>query len=353
VDPTRKYKFTLNNTDLKTTDNSHLFKNIIINRTSKDYENVIDSKVILIDKLFSDMNITKFNKSRIKLFYSTRCRDSKEIIIYNKIKLTDDVLRFFGLYQAEGSKGKGYYTSFGNETKSNVKFFLDILMNSIGFDLDDIYFELCIDNRYWQNKNFIRNYWAKYLGIKSNRIRCFISNLKISPFYGAMKIRLNNKTSKIFMFRLLDIIKWYVKSNVDACGNFISGLLAGDGSCTERKKSNGIKRIELSFNPYKLEDEGLFYLDCMKILKLKYFYVKIICRDIKKKDIAKQIYRSLKRRVKNVKLRFHKSKNSKGMGGIIVIHNKKDLQKLYKFELFKPHDYNHSKFYRCYINDPN
>lgn len=335
LEPFRIYQFTMDIGN-KESNNKHLFENNL-NLNLKD--NIKDNKIIL-PKLLPDFKIKDLGK-QIEVFYETRCRDSKKIKLNKEIKLSEDLLRLFGLYQAEGTKTRTNYLCFTNNDTNQIRYFKEVFSKIFG-----------INNKEWslevgtsKNKEEIRHYWQNLLGI--NRLSVSSNSYRNSE-YGAANLRICNNTTREIVQRILKLLKYYIITDKEKCGYFLSGVLAGDGYvCTEE---NRVKRVELYFDPNKIEEEFLFYLNCLKTLDVKNHYTKVYYQ--KNSEFLEEKAREILKKIGNTSFNITVSPKNKiqGVGGAIFIHRKDDIQKLARFKLFYPNIQHYNKFYKYWSN---
>ena len=335
VESFKTYQF-IAETSNKELNNGHLFENNL-NPNLKDS---IKENKILLYKIIPDFKIKDLGK-QIEVYYETRCKDSKRIKINKEIEISEDLLRLFGMYQAEGTKTRTNYFDFANNDPNQIKYFKEAFTKIFG-----------INNKGWslevssnKNKEKLRNYWYSLLEI--NRL-CIISNQYKNSKYGNASLRICNNTTREIAQRILKLIKNKVIFNKEHCGYFISGVLAGDGYvCIDK---NRIKRIELYFDPNKIDDEFLFYLNCLDILGLKNHYTKVYYK--KNSKFLEEKANEILKRVGNTHFNITVSSKSNiyGVGGAIFIHKKSDIEKLANFKLFYPNIRHYTNFYKYWSN---
>lgn len=331
VEPFRIYQFITETTNNRL-NNKHLFEN----KVNINFEDCIKENKILISKLLPDFKIKDFGK-QIEVFYEARCRDSKRLKINKEIQLSEHLLRLFGLFQAEGTKTKTNYVSFVNNDPNLIGYFKKTFNKIFGISNIEWSLEVCSS----KNIEEIRNFWYNLLGI--NRL-CVISSLYRNSKHGTANLKINNNTAREIVQRILKLIKNIVLSNKKHSGYFISGVLAGDGYlCTDK---NRIKRIELYFDPNKIEDEFLFYLNCLKSLDIKNHYTKVYYQKNDKflEEKTKKIVKRIRNEFPNITI--SPKKNIHGIGGVVFIHRRSDIKKLVNFKLFYPNIKYYNKFYK-------
>ena len=312
--------------------NEHLFKN----STIIDFKDVIKDDKIILSKLLQDFEIKEFEE-QIEVFYETRCKDSKKMKLNKNIKISKDLLRLFGMYQAEGTKTKANYLCFTNNDPNQIRYFREKFTEIFGIDSKEWRLDISTN----RNKEQMQYYWHSLLKIDN----LLISNSSRNSEYGTANLRINNNTSREIAQRILKLIKNIVAQNKDYCGYFISGVLSGDGHVYIENNSR-VKRIELYFNANKIEEESLFYLNCLSVLGITHHNVRIHCpkNDRILAEKANKIVEEIHTVFSNVKI--IPKNNIQGIGGTISIHKKSDIQKLANFELFYPNISHYNKFYK-------
>lgn len=90
------------------------------------------------------------------------------------------------LYWAEGSKQKEHNTgeqvSFSNSDPCMVKLFCKWARSVFGIGDDGFTYALYIHENFQNRENFIRNYWATILDIKSRCIRIYYKKHTVNPY---------------------------------------------------------------------------------------------------------------------------------------------------------------------------
>lgn len=330
LEPFKTYQFIADFSD-RCFNNKHLFENDF----NISLKNVIKENKIILSKLLQDFEVKDFVE-QIEVFYETRCKDSKKLRLNKEIEISEDLLRLFGMYQAEGTKTKANYLCFTNNDPNQIRYFKEKFTEIFG--IPDKEWRLDISSS--KDKEKIKSYWHNLLKIDN----IYILHSNRNSEYGTANLKINSNTVREIAQRILALIKNSVILNKDYCGYFISGVLSGDGYiCTELNRT---KRIELYFNPNKMEEESIFYLNCLKTLEITNHNVRIYYPKYNEPlaERASQIVKEIQTRFNNIKV-IPKSK-MKGIGGTIFIHRIADIQKLANFKLFYPNIPHYNKFYK-------
>jgi len=122
-------------------------------------------------------------------------------------------------------------------------------------------------------------------------------------------------------------------------------VLAGDGYLCICKNKNRVKRIELYFNPKKMRQETLFYLDCLRKLGINNHYLRIVYSNESKNE-AQEILTEVRNSFKNSNIRS--AHGIHGIGGTIIIHRKSDIEKISPYKPFYPNNEHFEKFCKCW-----
>lgn len=337
--PNKIYQFKALPTTLNKVDNSYLF--IRVNEV--DYNNCTKNDYLLLDKLLSNLQINTRGKF-IEVYCEDKHGHSKKMKIPRRIELNKDLFSLFGLFKADGTKANAQYFDLTSTNIHLLKYFI-VKVSEI-FKLPRTMWSIMVKRRIddLRTKGEIKKWVSGTLKVSCSRISIYSSDTKGKIGISA---RIDNKTAKEIMIDILKFIQNYVLSHKKFCGYFISGILAGDGYlCTE---NNRVKRIELYFDPNKVDDEGVFYLNCLKFLGLDSFNIRIYYdSDNKMGEIkAENIANILRQIFHNVKIL--PKKNLLGIGRTIFIHKREDIKKLSQFDLFYPNEIYNKKFYECWL----
>jgi len=294
--------------------------------------------VIPISGLCKNFNQKVVVNDKLIVSYGYMYGNSKSIAVNRNIELDQDLFRAMGLYQAEGNKTKQNYISFVNSEVELLSYFKEIIEEKVG-----------IESNLWRlsvrgneaRKEEIITFWKEKLSISTDKI--YFTGFKTSKPYGIVDLRIANNTMRKIFYQLLKLIKNKCSRDKKSCGYFIAGLIAGDGCIIT--ENNRVKRIEIYFNPLKIDDEPLFYLKCLKLLNINHFYV-TISYPLQRLVCAQKIANMLKKEYKNVTL--VEKNRCKGLGGVIGIHRKDDISALSGYDPFYPHPKKYIKFQRCW-----
>ncbi len=328
------YQF-LARTNNKPMNNKHLFENSF----GLNLSGCIKNNCISVPALLPDFEV-KDSHTKIEVNYETRCKDSKRIKINKFISLSPLLLIALGMYQAEGTKTNQNYICFTNNNPDQIKFFKETIAKYFG-----------LSNSLWRidvatskNNKKTKNFWCDKLSLKHSSISVHYDKNKKSE-YGTANLRIINTTTRKILYRILDLIKQQVLLDKKNCGFFISGILVGDGYL--QTENNKVKRIELYFNPHKPEEEFFLYQKCLSVLGVKYYYVRLPYPkgNLLLEERAEQIVSKLKEKFNNVKLQ-PKAGRIRGIGGVIIIHRKEDLTRLYPYAVFYPNKKHYERFYK-------
>ena len=317
----------------KRKNNLHLFKEM----KEPSWE-LTGRNVIPISELCENFNQKVVVDDKLTISYDYMYGNSKAMVINRDIKLDQDLFRAMGLYQAEGNKTKQNYISFVNSEAELLSYFKRVIEEKIG-----------IESNLWRlnvrgnkaRKEAAIAFWMEKLGISTDKI--YFTIFKTSKPYGIADLRIANNTIRKIFYQLLKLIKNKCSRDKKSCGYFIAGLIAGDGCIVT--ENNRVKRIEIYFNPLKIDDEPLFYLKCLKMLNINHFYI-TISYPPQRLLRAQKISKTLKKEHKNITL--IKKNKSMGLGGAIGIHKKDDISALSSYNPFYPHPKKHIKFQRCW-----
>jgi len=275
---------------------------------------------------------TETNRSKIVVHYESS-NPSGRVCLKQRLPLDEKFYRVFGLIQAEGSKSVKKPFCFTNTNPELVGYIVRWFENVLGFDRKLWTYELCIGDKSQEAKEKFR--WSKILKVPKSCIACY-KRFNKSP---CMNLRCARTLSQIIL-RLLDAVRNDAHKNRFSAGNFISGVLAGDG-CSHIQKSN-LHLVSISFDPKKIQhgenDEPLLYFKCLDRM------------GIRKADMSVWIIRHRKSSwfirkfpLKNVRIKLRKS-HALGFGGEICIHKYRSFVRLNAFRPFYPDNQRWKKF---------
>ncbi|MFB6088149.1 MAG: hypothetical protein ABEK36_00025 [Candidatus Aenigmatarchaeota archaeon] len=211
----------------------------------------------------------EFSDNKIQIWYETNSGqpNPKKIKLTRNIKLNDELLEIFGLFQAEGTKLSNYLSfQFSNSNPYLIQKVLNFFKNN--FNVDNKHWNCYIT--YWRDdftkekKNYLEEFWRNRLGISSINVREG-TEYRLSENaakYGVGSLRVEKKVFSTLIIKLLyRIIHPLVEKNKKYSIPYMRGLFKGDGVFSY---SNGkINYIGLAYNPHA---EELDHYD--KIFKL-------------------------------------------------------------------------------------
>lgn len=333
IDPEQPQQVEAWLTNLKVADNRHLLTSPLKSSIAPD---ATRNGFLKLDKLLNNFFI-KLSREKLLISAKTLGRETKPLKLNQNVKLGSTLFRTFGLFQAEGTKKHGEYTGITNKDPRLINYFITSVKNLFGLNtgLWRVDIQLASANRH-DTKN-IEELWARSLKLPSDvTIHAYKTKKGGSLGTGVATAKVISRTFNGFMLRMLEFIKMYVRINKDACGHFISGVLAGDGY---PQIEGSLKCVELYFNPNKIgmpDDEAKLYLESLKLLDIMPISVRIFCdkSDREAKQRAKIARGYLKKLVDNVAIRY--KRGIKGVGGTIYIRRKENFQKLAPYRPFYP-----------------
>jgi hypothetical protein len=297
---------------------------------------------ILLDRALGHLNLRKLDEDAIEVNYSLRNRDSKSVRLPSSVVLTNDLLFLFGLFKADGTKTHCKYFCLSNTNVGLIKFFID-KTSSIFHQVRSAWrVDVIVPSGRMLETNLI-DALASYLGIPRTGVSAYSVLSRGSVKFNA---RIEGRTINEVMLVLLKGIQNMALDDPKKCACFLSGILAGDGYlCIEGKR---IKRIELYFDPSKMNDEALLYIKMLRKIGLERFAVRVYYRrnDIRQRDKAIRLSVEMLRICTNMKIQ-QKSKIL-GLGGTIFIHSREDIRKLSPYNLFYPNTRYNKTFYRLW-----
>jgi hypothetical protein len=281
-------------------------------------------------------------KDEMLVSYLSGGPESKKIKIKSTFLIDENFFRLLGLIQAEGSKSIKKNFCFTNKTSQNVKYVIDWFEKYLKILRNNWKYELTIDPKVKSYENAI-NFWSKSLNIQPKLLKVYRKKniAKIPDLTGTMNLRTVNRTLQQITMRLLESVSEYIKENNFAAGNFLSGILAGDGA-VYLTKTGYLNHTAISFDPNKIwnnkSDELSIYLNCLKTLSIPKEDIRIY---ITKHQKAKKFISDTAKF--NIKVNVHKS-SSIGFGGEVCIFGYENFKKLSVFKPFYPNEINTKKF---------
>ena len=328
-------------TDFKRADNRHVLEPQAKPPTLSE---VVEGGVLKIDRLLNDFSIRHGGK-QILVSIKTMARDAKPLTLNRNVKLNRTFFRVFGLFQAEGTKKHCKHLSITNKDLRLLRYFILNINKLLGLNADLWRVDIQLSTANQHDLKDVEQRWARALKLPPGvTIHSYKTENGVVTPDGVATAKVISRTFNKLVLRMLEFVKQYVMLNKEACGHFISGVLAGDGY---PQVERSLKRIELYFDPNKVGTgaEGELYIRCLKVLGVAPISVRIFCGkdDNDGRQRAKAAAELLKELTENIAITY--KQNIKGVGGAIFIRGKENFQKLARYKLFYPRTDHMQTFY--------
>lgn len=193
----------------------------------------------------------------------------------------------------------------------------------------------------------IEQLWTRELKLPPGvTIHSYKTKNRVATGNGVATAKVISGTFNELILRIMEFVRQYVILDKEACGYFLSGVLAEDGY---PQVERSLKCIELYFDPNKVgtEAEGELYIKCLKLLSIAPINVRIFCN--KNNESARQRARVAAERLKeltgDVAIRY--KRNMKGVGVAIFIRGRENFRKLMRYLPFYPRIDHMCAFYKC------
>ena len=328
-------------TDFETADNRH-----ILGSPSKPLaaSEVVKGDCLKLDRLLSDFSISH-NGEHILVSIKTMGSEAKQFTINRNVKMNSTFFKTFGLFQAEGTKRRSKYLGITNMSPHLLGYFILSIDKLLGLNAGIWRVDIQLASANRRDPKDVEQRWAKALKLPPEVvIHAYKTGKGASSDYGVATAKVISRTFNELILRMLEFTKQYIALDKEACGHFISGVLAGDGY---PQVERSLKCIALYFDPNKVgtEAEGELYIRCLKFLGVAPISVRIFCNkdDNDAKERARAAAEQLKELTENVAITYKRS--IKGVGGAIFIRGGENFQKLVPYQPFYPRTEHMRAFY--------
>lgn len=328
-------------TDLKTASNRHVLKSPSRPQTVSE---VVRRGFLRLDKLLSDFSVSQ-DGGHVSVSIKTMGREAKHFTINRNVEMNSAFFRTFGLFQAEGTKKHNKYVGITNKNPRLLRYFILNINKLLGLNADVWRVDIQLASTNQRDLKGVEQWWARALKLPPDvTIHAYKTEKGAALGNGVATAKVISRTFNELILRIMGFVWQYVTLNKEACGHFISGVLAGDGYPHVERS---LKCIELYFDPNKIGAgaEGKLYIKCSKFLGITPISVRIFCDKTDKgaKQRARAAAGRLKELAEDVAIRYKRS--IKGVGGTIFIRGRENFQKLAPYQLFYPRTDHMRAFY--------
>ncbi len=328
-------------TEFKTADNRHILESPSAPPTVSE---VVEDGFLRLDKLLSDFSIN-CNGGHVSISIKTMAHEAKQFTMNRCVRLDNTFFRIFGLFQAEGTKKRSKQLCITNKDPRLLRYFILNVGKLLGLSASLWRLDIQLSSANQRCLKDVKQWWTQALKLPSSvTIHPYKTENGAVTSNGVATAKVISRTFNELILRMLEFVKQYVTLDKEACGHFLSGVLAGDGY---PQVERSLKCIELYFDPNKIgaEAEGELYMKCLKFLDIEPISVRIFCdkNDEGAKWRARVSTERFKKLTENVALRY--KLNLRGIGGAIFIRGRENFQKLVPYQPFYPRTCHMRAFY--------
>jgi predicted transcriptional regulator len=205
---------------------------------------------------------TRICGDKVEISYATSSGrfEPKPILINRYIRLDNEALRAFGLFQAEGCKSiKNTSFQFSNSNPTFVKMIFDYFSGVWGIGRRGWYCKIIL----WKpdfdslRKLEIENYWSRKIRMRRDAISVAHGTERRrgpnAATYGVASLRFNSTILRFLANRMLtEVVMPKVERDRSCRCPYLQGLFAGDGSVA-LDPSGALAYFSIAFNPHSEE----------------------------------------------------------------------------------------------------
>jgi len=185
-------------------------------------------------------------------------RESKKVILNRIVLLDRQFFEGLGLWQGEGSKGKGIY--FCNSNLQIVRHFLTFAEEKLGLPRADFKVTVCTPRSSEQDE--IREKLSEVLGVPINNFTALCVDPRINK--ENVQVYINSIVLVELLKNLHEKLKPLIRSNTEFAAAYLRGIFAGEGSVL-LKKSGVLFHVDFAT---KDESSVEFYKQCLDLLEI-------------------------------------------------------------------------------------